>query len=325
MGGKGIIRGFTRQEMAGVIAPSRLRLRAGVMARFSFESIIAPSEFNPQKRYHRNASLLLLIIGAKTNMQTETSNFWLVLIAGFGVLLGLINIAVLILALRAAKRYTEKNENTQLALTKRFDQTVFGEDLSPKIYEAAQRQIERMTQQADISTKIYEVAQRQTEELVRLRKLSILPTFAARLQPDQSGTPIHHLYLKNIGVGIAINVEIARIDFITPPNADPSATTETIDRVPEKKNGYSVFQPIQSLSPNNEQMVKSFNHPADPDRVGEVIRQYGYTGLDYLSFIDEDTPLHIDFQDIEGNRYHQVITRKGGIFAPSPVKPVDEE
>src|SRR5262249_16017699 len=117
-------------------------------------------------------------------MQTETSNFWLILIAGFGALLSLINIVVLILTLRAAKRYTEKNENTEVVLAKRFVQTVFGEDLSPKIYEATQHQIEQLTQQADITTRIYEAAQRQTEELVRLRKLSILPTFSARLQPD---------------------------------------------------------------------------------------------------------------------------------------------
>jgi len=257
-------------------------------------------------------------------MQTETSNFWLVLIAGFGALLGLINIAVLILTLRAAKRYTEKNEKMQLALTKRIDQTVFEEDLSPKIYDATQRQLEHMTQQTDLSSRIYAAAQRQTEELVRLRRLSVLPTFAAHLQPDQSGTPIHHLYLKNIGVGIAINVEIGRLDFITPLDVDLSSATETIDRVPERKSGYSVFQPIQSLSPNSEQVVKSFNYPADPDRIGEVIRQYGYTGLDYLSFIDEETPLHVNFQDIEGNRHHQMITRRGGIFVPSPVEQVSE-
>jgi hypothetical protein len=81
-----------------------------------------------------------------------------------------------------------------------------------------------------------------------------------------------------------------------------------------------VFQPIQSLSPNSEQVVKSFNYPTDPDQVGEVIRQHGYTGFDFLSFIDESTPLHIDFQDIEGNGYHQVITRNGDVFMPSPVE-----
>lgn len=92
----------------------------------------------------------------------------------------------------------------------------------------------------------------------------------------------------------------------------------------EIHNGYSVFQPIQSLSPNCEQVVKSFNYPSDPDHVGEVIRRYGYTGFDFLSLIDEDTPLHIDFRDIEGNRYHQVITRKGDIFVPGTVRLANE-
>ena len=102
--------------------------------------------------------------------------------------------------------------------------------------------------------------------------------------------------------------------------ADASADENDDYRVPGGQSGYSVFQPIQSLGPNSEQVVKSFNYPADPDQAGEVIRQYGYTGFDFLSLIDEETPLHIDFQDVEGNKYHQVITRKGGAFAPGPVE-----
>ena len=143
-----------------------------------------------------------------------------------------------------------------------------------------------------------------------------MPAFAAWLKPDESGSPIHRLYLKNIGNGIAMNVEIARIDFSPSydddflPDADVAG--EEIDdyRVSKGQSGYSVFQPIQILGPNSEQVVKSF----------EVIRQYGYTGFDFLSLIDEETPLHIDFQDVEGNKYHQVITRKGGAFAPGPVE-----
>jgi hypothetical protein len=153
-----------------------------------------------------------------------------------------------------------------------------------------------------------------------------MPAFAAWLKPDESGSPIHRLYLKNIGNGIAMNVEIARLDF-TPDDGedfftDADVAAEEIDdyRGPKGQSGYSVFQPIQSLGPNCEQVVKSFNYPADPDQAGEVIRQYGYTGFDFLSLIDEETPLHIDFQDVEGNKYHQVITRKGGAFAPGPVE-----
>jgi hypothetical protein len=167
---------------------------------------------------------------------------------------------------------------------------------------------------------------RQSEELASQRRLSVLPTLAAWLKQDESGSPIHRLYLRNVGNGIAMNIEIARIDFIAThrdplsTNADVAVEELGVYRVQTGQSGYSVFQPIQLLSPNSEQVVKSFNYPSDPDQAGEVIRQYGYTGFDFLSLIDEDTPLHIDFQDVEGNKYHQIITRKGETFAPGPVE-----
>jgi hypothetical protein len=220
-------------------------------------------------------------------MHTETLNVFLVIFAG-------LNIAILTLALRVLRRYG--------------------------------KEIEAVGKYMGEIEKIREALTRQSEELAGQRRLSVMPAFAAWLKPDDSGSPIHRLYLKNIGNGIAMNVEIARLDFGADhdedffPDADFAA--EEIDdyRGPKGQSGYSVFQPIQSLGPNCEQVVKSFNYPADPDQAGEVIRQYGYTGFDFLSLIDEETPLHIDFQDVEGNKYHQIITRKGGAFAPGPVE-----
>ena len=221
-------------------------------------------------------------------MQTETLNIFLVVFAG-------LNIVALIFTLGVVWKYT--------------------------------KEIEVIGKYAKEIEKIQLALSRQSEELANQRRLSVLPAFAACLKPDESGSPIHRLYLKNVGNGIAMNIEIARIDFISPPgevfSTAPLMTPVEIDdyTIPRGNDGYSVFQPIQSLSPNSEQVVKSFNYPADPDQVGEVIRQHGYTGFDFLSLIDETTPLHIDFQDIEGNRYHQVITRKGDVFAPDPVNP----
>jgi hypothetical protein len=236
-------------------------------------------------------------------MQTETSFFWLVIVAGFGAFLSFINIVVLLLTMRSVKQYTEEAGKMSQTLAKQAEQKVY---------------------QAELPTKMYNAALKQAEELTRLRRLSVLPVLAARLQPDQSGNPVHNLFLKNIGPGIAINVEIARLDFNFPHDDKQSNSMDVAERILDGKNGFSVFQPIQSLSQNVEQAVKSFNH-LDPDRVGEVIRHYGYNGLDFLSLIDEATPLQIDFQDIEGNRYHQVITRKGAIFVSGPVKLVDDD
>jgi hypothetical protein len=220
-------------------------------------------------------------------MQTETLNNFLVIFAG-------LNVVILILSLLVVWKYT--------------------------------KQIEVVGKCAGEIEKIQQALTRQSEELASHRRLSLLPAFAAWLKPDESGSPIHRLYLKNVGNGIAMNIEIERIDFISDhgesPYPDADVAVEEIDdyRVPRGQGGYSVFQPIQSLSPNSEQVVKSFNYPADPDQASEVIRQYGYTGFDFLSLIDEETPLHIDFQDVEGNKYHQVITRKGDTFAPGPVE-----
>jgi hypothetical protein len=171
--------------------------------------------------------------------------------------------------------------------------------------------------------KIQQALTRQSEELASQRRLLVMPAFAAWLKPDEGGSPIHRLYLRNVGSGVAMNIEIARIDFTNDEYFSPDAVIELdgIDdyQVPKGQSGYSVFQPIQSLGPNCEQVVKSFNYPTDPDHAGAVIRQYGYTGFDFLSLIDAETPLHIYFQDIEGNKYHQVVTRKGDTFAPGPV------
>jgi hypothetical protein len=219
-------------------------------------------------------------------VQAETLHIFLVIFAG-------LNIVLMIFALRVVWKYTK-----EIGVVGKY----MGE-------------IE----------KIRQALTRQSEELASQRRLSVLPTLTAWIKQDESGSPIHRLYLKNVGNGIAMNVEIARIDFgdtfkdVLATNADG---VDEIDnyRIPTGQNGYSVFQPIQTLGPNSEQVVKSFNYPSDPDQAGEVIRQYGYAGFDFLSLIDEETPLHIDFQDVEGNKYHQVITRKGDTFAPGPVE-----
>jgi hypothetical protein len=220
-------------------------------------------------------------------MQAETLNIFLVIFAG-------LNIVILIFAVRVVWKYTKEIE-------------VVGKYMG---------EIE----------KIRQALTRQSEELANHRRLSVLPTLAAWLKQDESGSPIHRLYLKNVGNGIAMNIEIARIDFISThndaisPDADFAVEESGGYRIPTGQSGYSVFQPIQILSPNSEQVVKSFNYPSDPDQASEMIRQYGYTGFDFLSLIDEETPLHLDFQDVEGNKYHQVITRKGDTFAPGPVE-----
>jgi hypothetical protein len=220
-------------------------------------------------------------------MKTEILNIFLVALAG-------LNVVLLSFALRVVWKYTKE----------------------VKVVWKFMGEIE----------KISEALTKQSEEIASHRRLSILPTLAAWLKQDESGSPIHRLYLKNVGNGIAMNIEIERIDFVGSPQDDDSPDEDfAVEgpgsyRIPTGQSGYSVFQPLQILGPNSEQVVKSFNYPSDPDHASEMIRQYGYTGFDFLSLISEETPLHIDFQDVEGNKYHQVITRNGDTFAPGPVE-----
>jgi len=108
-------------------------------------------------------------------MQTETLNIFLIFFAG-------LNIVILIIALGVIWKYTK-------------DIQVVGKYMG---------EIE----------KIREALTRQSEELASQRRLAVLPTFAASLKPDDSGSPIHRLYLKNVGNGIAMNIEVERIDFV---------------------------------------------------------------------------------------------------------------
>src|SRR5215813_136165 len=114
-------------------------------------------------------------------MQPETLNIFLVIFAG-------LNIVILILALGVVRRYG--------------------------------KEIEAVGKYMGEIEKIREALTRQSEDLASQRRHSVMPAFAAWLKPDESGSPIHRLYLKNIGNGIAMNVEIARLDFSTDHDED---------------------------------------------------------------------------------------------------------
>jgi len=82
-----------------------------------------------------------------------------------------------------------------------------------------------------------------------------------------------------------MNIEIARIDFIAThrdplsTNADVAVEELGVYRVQTGQSGYSVFQPISTVKPEQRTSCKSFNYPSDPDQASEVIRQYGLYGI----------------------------------------------
>src|SRR5215510_11120519 len=133
--------------------------------------LFLPPQFPPIKPFIHFVSISQITpshIGGRTKMQTETSFFWLVIVAAFGAFLSFINIVVLLLTMRSVRQYTEE---------------------AGKMSQILAKQTEQKAYQAELPTKMYDAALRQTEELIRLRRLSVLPVLAARLQPDQSGNP----------------------------------------------------------------------------------------------------------------------------------------
>ena len=77
-----------------------------------------------------------------------------------------------------------------------------------------------------------------------------------------------------------------------------------------------MFQPIRRARTANR-LERASIIPAVPDQAGEVIRQFGYTGFDFLSLIDEETPCTLIFRTSRAINTIRSVTRKGGAFAPA--------
>jgi hypothetical protein len=277
-----------------------------------------------------------MIIGVTTTMQTETSNFWLVVIAAISAFFSLVNIVVLILTLLIVKRYTDESKRMRESMGDQLTQITRQSEISIEMHKEAQRQVEQMARQTEISNQMHDEAQRQTEELIHQRRLSILPAFAAGFSWKEGGTHLRQLILTNIGQGIAINIQIVPIN-VAAPTPKEDITPEEIEsityrdialwRAGGERDFRVIFQFIQAISPGDKTYVSYVLRPNEESdkKVPTVLSVYGqYPKLDPIDLLADKDSLEIDFQDIEGNRYHQIITKEGDTFVPSPVRLVDE-
>lgn len=152
------------------------------------------------------------------------------------------------------------------------------------------------------------MASQQIGEMIRQRRLSIAPAFSGRLDGILPTAGRYTLKLKNIGSGRALNVQVQRINF--PP----------IEGV-EEKSTYIVFEPINSVTQSENEIIVSHRYGIDENQEGPVAKAYGYTGADLLGRLQSDFKLQITFQDLEGARYTQDLIFQDQIksFFPTPI------
>lgn len=146
----------------------------------------------------------------------------------------------------------------------------------------------------------------QVRELVNQRRLSIMPALLAQIA-YRGNESVHREFfvLTNIGNGIAINIRINRVEL-------PFPTTES---------GHMIFSPLLMLNKGDEGIVHTKTFVWGADEEGES---------NNFTFIKEGNahfsiPIHIKFQDIEGNEYVQTLHMGKGGYKQGFVRLVNEQ
>jgi len=134
----------------------------------------------------------------------------------------------------------------------------------------------------------------QARELNHQIKLSIMPAFTVELVD----MPSPKLKLYNAGNGTAINIEIGKVSF---PNIKHQI----------------IFEKVALLLPKKDIVVGYTSY----DFEGKVELNLLWK-LDEKKAEDEVYDLVIDFEDIEGTKYRQIISMGKGGIKPNPVRSV---
>jgi hypothetical protein len=152
------------------------------------------------------------------------------------------------------------------------------------------RQLEEMAAQS----KIY---QTQADELIHQTRLSFMPAFIAVIDwpdgepPSETWDSGNRLMLTNVGRGVALNLKVDNVS-IAP------------DEV--------VFDPVPFVRPDEKVTV----------RASKASEQEQNIFFDALEDIDDKVfQMRISFDDVEGNRYEQIISTANGGCWPGPVTP----
>lgn len=183
-----------------------------------------------------------------------------------------------------------------------------------RMQQAVVRQVEEASRQTAAISRQVEVAAEQTQEIIRQRMLSILPAFILRPGGPVFNTPTFRstagwLYIRNIGNGPALNVEIGS--------------------VPIRLEGYPVEarvtfprRPIIDKGGEWETFAHRHEGFGDRERINLALRDTAFA-----NYLDTGRyTVSIRFTDIEGRGYVQDIEMDAGACKPGAVRltPRDE-
>jgi hypothetical protein len=153
-----------------------------------------------------------------------------------------------------------------------------------------------------IETRRMQIAvSQQVHELVHQTRLTVLPAFVAAVRHIDSSD---YLELTNIGNGIAINISIGRVEI----------------RFPTLEPGHVIFDELLMLRPGEKCNLKSRTFIIGSVEGGD---KNDLTFLGRHGHFNTDVPIR--FQDIEGNKYIQILKMGKDGYVHGFVKPDEVE
>lgn len=165
---------------------------------------------------------------------------------------------------------------------------------------------EELRRTAEAQEKSEQSLSSQVRELVNQRRLSIMPALLAQIAYRGSENVHREFFiLTNIGNGVAINIRIDRVEL-------PFPTTES---------GHMIFSPLLMLNKGEEGIVHTKTFVWGADEEGES-NNFTFIKEGYAHF---SIPIHIRFQDIEGNEYIQTLHMGKGGYKQGFVRLINEQ
>jgi hypothetical protein len=154
-----------------------------------------------------------------------------------------------------------------------------------------------LTRTAEAQEKSEKALNEQLEELIRQRRLSVMPAFIFHPPPRNQGS---YPRLSNIGIGGALNVEVSSLSFAGDGEQDINIS----------------FKPIVYMQAKDESHLEMVSNEM-------FSRGIEGTMLCANKLNNETYDLVVNFQDIEGRAYKQIMKIDKAHCIPQPVTAVN--
>ena len=168
---------------------------------------------------------------------------------------------------------------------------------------------EAVVKQVKAAAEQTKVAQAQLAAIVRQVRLSMLPAFVLQITGND---PKGNLEILNIGNGIAINISIDRLNLNPAYNFEDDSCPNIIFKR-EIFVATGGWRKIEHELYYGNKRVPSIGDPTPAPR--DLVHELREENAGERVF-----PLRVRFQDIEGNKYTQLIKMGKGGCTPEPVQ-----